>query len=385
MGVGDKMKSLFRAASVLAVLTGILFSAPVYAQSNDFSDDPGQSTQRDEAGRAGLVGANRTVTTVTQGAVKSVLLGSVFRPRTDSGEVKTADGSYRRASISVGTDQEFPDLFDASAVWANVSLARVEDDVVDFTADTEIKTGIIGYDKFFMDNLLVGVALGRTRAETKSVSKFLGGDNSGENESKTMLYTLYGAYILNDNVFIDGTIGLGDEEVNFAAFNIAAGTPTALNVTEGLTRFASIGVTGVLPIEEVWAVTGNANIFRSITEYDAITDQIVGTTTGEQQTDVTLVSVGMQVARSFENGGFVPYVGLALEHNYQNQPVGLPVGGIGLSGTNLQTNDQTQALLTFGMDYYPTDAMTVTMEGHRFLARKGQVAYGGFFNLRYNF
>ncbi|WP_425405270.1 autotransporter outer membrane beta-barrel domain-containing protein [Hwanghaeella sp.] len=377
------MKSILRAASIFTVFAALGFSAPVYAQSNDFQDDPGQSTQRDEASRSGLTGANRTITGRTQGAVKNVLLQGIFR--TDSGTVRTANGSSEEVSVSVGTDEEFPDLLDASAVWANVAISHIEDDVVDFKADTSIRTGIVGYDKFFMDNLLVGIALGRTHTTTDSVSRFGGGDNTGENETQTALYTLYGAYIVNDNVFIDATVGLGDEEVDFKAFNVATGNATAKSTTEGLTRFASIGVTALVPMEEVWLVTGNANVFRSITEYDAITDQVVGTTTGEQQSDTTLLSVGLQVARSFENGAFVPYVGLAMEHNFQNQLVGLPIGGIGISGVNNQTNDQTQALLTFGMDFFPTDETAITLEGHRFLARTGQVAYGGFFNFRYNF
>jgi len=377
------MSLILRAASVLTVLTVLGLAGPALAQSIDFSDDPAQSTQRDEAATQGLVGTNRTITSRTQGAVKSVLLQNVFR--TDSGEVKTAGGNQRQVSVSTGTDGEFPDLWDASAVWANVSISHAEDDVVDFKADTSIRSGIIGYDKFFMDNLLVGVALARTHTTTKSVSKFGGGDNSGDNKAQTSLFTLYGAYILNDFVFFDATVGLGDEQVSFEALNIVNNTATAKSSTDGVTRFASVGATVVVPFEDVWAVTGNANVFRSITNYNAIFDEVNATRTGGQKSDVTLLSMGLQVARSFENGAFVPYAGLALEHNYQDQIVGLPINGIGISGVNNQTNDQTQALLTFGMDYYPTDAVAVTLEGQRFIGRKGQVAYGGFFNFRYNF
>lgn len=377
------MNSILRAFSVVAVMATLGLASPAFAQSIDFSDDPAQSTQRDEAATQGLVGANRTITSRTQGAVKSVLLQNVFR--TDSGEVRTASGNQRQVAVSVGTDGEFPDLWDSSAIWANVAISHAEDDVVDFTADTSIRTGIIGYDKFFMDNLLVGTALARTHSTTKSISKFGGGDNSGDNEAQTSLFTVYGAYILNDYVFFDATVGLGDEQVSFEALNIATSTATAGSSSDGVTRFASVGVTGVVPFEDVWAITGNANFFRSITKYNAIFDQVNGTTTGNQKSDVSLLSLGVQVARSFENGAFVPYAGIALEHNYQNQLVGLPIGGIGISGTNLQTNDQTQALLTFGMDYYPTDAVAVSLEGQRFVGRDGQLAYGGFFNFRYNF
>ncbi len=377
------MNSMLRALSVVTVLVGLGAAAPAYAQSIDFSDDPAQSTQRDEAAKQGLVGANRTITSRTQGTVKSVLLQSVFR--TDSGEVRTAGGSQKQVAVSVGTDGEFPDLWDSAAIWANISTTYVEDDVVDFTANTAIRTGIIGYDKFFMDNLLVGGALARTHSSTKSVSKFGGGDNSGDNESQTSLFTVYGAYILNDFVFFDATVGLGDEQVSFEALNIATSTATAGSTSDGVTRFASIGVTGVVPFEDVWAITGNANFFRSITKYNAIFDQVIGSTTGNQKSDVSLLTIGLQVARSFENGAFVPYAGMAVEHNYQNQLVGLPIGGIGISGTNLQTNDQTQVLLTFGMDYYPTDEVSIGLEGQRFVGRDGQLAYGGFFNFRYNF
>jgi hypothetical protein len=377
------MNLILRAASVLTVLTALGLAGPALAQSNDFSDDPAQSTQRDEAATQGLVGANRTITSRTQGAVKNVLLQNVFK--TDSGEVRTASGSQRQVSVSTGTDGEFPDLWDSSAIWANVSISHIEDDVVDFKADTSIRTGIVGYDKFFMDNVLVGVALARTHSSTESVSKFGGGDNSGDNEAQTSLFTIYGAYILNDYVFFDATVGLGDEQVSFEAINLANNGATARNSSDGVTRFASVGVTGVVPFEDVWAITGNANVFRSVTKYNAIFDEVIGSTTGNQKSDVTLLSLGFQVARSFENGSLVPYAGLALEHNYQDQIVGLPIGGIGISGVNNQTNDQTQALLTFGMDYYPTDAVAVTLEGQRFVGRKGQVAYGGFFNFRYNF
>lgn len=377
------MNLLLRVLSVAAFLVALGLGSQAHAQSIDFEDDPAQSTQRDEASRQGLFSANRTVSGRSQGAVANILLGNFFS--TNSGEVKTAGKSQRNVSVSLGTDQEFPDLFDGAAVWANVSTTEIEDDVVDFTANTSIHTGIIGYDKFIMDNVLLGFAISRTHADTNSVSKFLGGDNSGDNKSETSLFTLYGAYILNDYVFFDGTIGVGKEVVDFKAFNVATGAPTALSNTDGWTRFASIGVTAIVPFEEVWAVTGNANVFRSFTEYDAIFDQVNAITADNQKSDATLFSLGMQVSRSFENGAFVPYAGLALEHNYQDQVVGLPVNGIGLSGTNLQTNDQTQALLTVGMDYFPTDAVTVTLEGQRFLARDGQQAYGGFFNFRYNF
>lgn len=378
------MNFMLRGVSALTVLVALGFGAPASAQSIDFSDDPGQSTQRDEANRQGLIGANNTITGRTQSAVSNLLLGSVFR-KSDSGEVKTAVGGQREVSVSLGTDGEFPDLFDNAAMWANVGQTLIEDDVTDFKADSSIRTGIVGYDKFIMDNVLLGVALGRTHSTTASVSKFGGGDNTGDNKAQTSLFTLYGAYIVNDYFFLDGTIGVSHEEVDFKAFNVATRAPTALSTTEGHTRFGSVGATVVVPVEEVWAVTGNANVFRSITQYNAIRDRVNGTTTGNQQDDVTLLSLGMQVARSFENGVLVPYVGLSLEHNFQDQLVGLPIGGIGISGTNLQTNDQTQGLLTLGMDYFPTDAVAVSLEGQRYVARKGQVAYGGFFNFRYNF
>ncbi|RVU34161.1 autotransporter outer membrane beta-barrel domain-containing protein [Hwanghaeella grinnelliae] len=377
------MNMILRAVSVLTVLTAFSLATPAFAQSNDFLDDPAQSTQRDEAGKQGLVGANRTITSRTQAAVKSVLLQGIFRA--DSGAVNTATGNQQQVSVSVGTDEEFPDLLDASAIWANAAFTSADDRVVDYTAETLIRTGIVGYDKFFMDNLLVGIALGRTHSNTDSISNFGGGDNSGENEAQTSLYTLYGAYILNDNVFFDATVGLGDEEVDFKAFNIGTGAATARSTTEGLTRFASVGVTAVVPLEEVWAVTGNANVFRSITEYDAITDQVANVTVGEQQSDVTLLSLGLQVARSFENGALVPYAGLALEHNFQDQLIGLPIGGVGVNGVDNQTNDKTQALVTLGLDFYPTDAVAVSLEGQRYILRSGQSAYGGFFNFRYNF
>ena len=380
--MGMSMKIGMKVLGIAGVLLGLVLGGPALAQSNDFSDDPGASTQRDEGQRQGVVLLNRTIQGRTRSAVSTGFYGNFF---SGAGTNTRRDGDSTTVVAGADDGGFFNDFWNGAAIWANTSVLNLEDDVLDFESDSQIVSFLAGFDKFFWDDILIGAVIGRTSASIKSVNSFAGGINTQDASADTDVFSVYGAYVLNDFVYFDAAIGLGDEDTALDSNNLA-GVLLAQNQTQGTTRFASIGATVAVPFEDVWLFTGSASFLRSITNFDAIRDRVTGVTVDGQRNDVTLVTFGGQVARAFNGGALVPYLGFMWEHNYQDQPIGLPAGAVGASGlVDQQVNDQSQGLLTLGMDFFPTDHVTVSMEGQRYVARAGQVAYGGFFNFRYNF
>lgn len=377
------MLKQFKLIAALGTLFAIFVGSPAFSQSNDFLDDPAASTQRDEAQKQGVVLVNRTIQGRTQSAVKTGFYGNFF------GSGVFGKGNNDAPTVVAGADdgvgKYWSDFFSDVAVWGNVSHLTLEDDVLDFDANTDVVSGIVGMDKFFWDDVLFGVALGRVSTNINSVSSFAGGINTQDASAKTGVFSIYGAYVLNDFVYFDASVGLNDEETFLNSANLA-GTLLAQSETDGTTRFGSVGATVAVPFEEVWLVTANTSFLRSITKFTAVRDRITGAVADGQRNDVSLFSIGAQVARAFNEGSLVPYAGFSWEHNFQDQPIGLPVGAVGASGlVNQQVNDQTQGLLTLGVDFFPTESLVASLEGQRFVGREGQTAWGGFFNFRYNF
>ena len=377
------MKRFAKLLGLVGFLTAIGFGSPAMAQLSDFEDDPGASTQAEALIDQGTALATRTIQGRTQGAIKTGFYGNFFG---GGDAVRNNDG----IAVVAGTDDHsggfFSDFWSDVAVWGNVSSLSIEDTPLDFEADSRIMSGLIGMDKFIMDNVLVGAVIGLTSGDTDAVASLAGGRVGLRTDTKTHLVSVYGAYVVNDFVYLDATLGVADEEVSTTGITLATGALNVQNDTTGSTRFGSIGATVAVPFEDVWLVTGNVSFLRSITNLGAIRDNVSNATVDEQGSDSAILTLGAQVARAFQGGNLVPYAGFAFEKNYQDQFIGLPTGAAGASGlTDQQTNDQSQGIITVGMDFFPADSLTVSMEGQRFVMRDSQKAWGGFFNLRYNF
>jgi len=360
------------------------FGSPALAQSSDFEDDPGASTQSEALIDQGTALATRTIQGRTQSAVKTGFYGNFFGGGVEA--VKNDGGVTVVAGTDGHSDGFFSDFWSDVAIWANISSLAIDDDPLDFEATSQIRSALIGMDKFVTDNILVGGVLGLTSGDTNAIASLAAGRVNIKTDTKTQLLSVYGAYVLNDFVYFDATLGLTGEEVSTTGITVGTGALNVQNDTTGSTRFGSVGATVAIPFEEVWLVTGNMSLLRSVTSLGAIRDNVSGATVDGQGSDATLFTIGAQIARALQGGDFVPYAGFAFEKNYQDQFIGLPFGAAGASGlTDQQTNDQTQGIVTVGLDFFPADNLAVSMEAQRFVMRKSQQAWGGFFNLRYNF
>ncbi len=381
--MGKSMKSFSKLFGLVAFLAAIGLGSPAMAQLSDFEDDPGASTQTDALIDQGTALANRTIQGRTQGAIKTGFYGNFFG---GAEAVQNNDG----LTVVAGTDGHsggfFSDFWSDVAVWSNLSSLTIDDTPLDFEADSRIMSGLIGMDKFVTENILVGAVVGLTSGDTDAIASLAGGQVSLRTDTKTHLISVYGAYVLNDFVYFDAAFGVSDEEVSTTGITVATGNLNVQNDTTGSTRFGSVGATVAVPFEEVWLMTGNISYLRSITKLGAIRDNVSNVTIGGQGSDSAILTLGTQVARAFQGGSFVPYAGFAFEKNYQDQVIGLPLGAAGASGlTDQQTNDQSQGIITVGLDFFPADNLSVSMEGQRFVMRDSQKSWGGFFNFRYNF
>jgi uncharacterized protein YhjY with autotransporter beta-barrel domain len=197
---------------------------------------------------------------------------------------------------------------------------------IDATAFTFGMDYRLGQGKF------VGAALGLNSSESEM------SNNGGNIDSDGTSLMAYGTKALNDNMYIDGTIGIGQYDYDTVRnLNyVASGTPViqqALGSTEADMTFASFGIGRDSSYKQdqgfLLSYSGRLNYLDA--DVDGFTERMsnqgasgfgMNMEMDSQQIESLTSVLGIQMAKvvSTSSGVVIPYVGLSYIHEFEDDP-----------------------------------------------------------------
>lgn len=368
-----------RILGIFAILALVGVFAPSMAAAQIFPQNENEAAQEsaEEAAAAETAGTLRTVASRAGQAVKSVILGSFGWFNFDSG---AAPSNVATGNQITGTD-ESADLFEGVGVWFNGSHEFLRMIQVDFEAETSISSGIVGADKFITDDILIGVAVGRSSTETENKTKFAVGDQTTDIDTTSTSGTLYGAYILNQNIYFDASLGITRDRVRTVGFGNAA----TIFKQKANNRYGSVNGYYVQPYADDLIVTYQAGVSRTLSNFGSTTDEISGATVNGTDANTTQYSIGGQASHLYDNTT-VLNGGAVLEYFGTDREIGLGRGVVGASGlVNQQVDSRYQVRLTGGVDHALTENLTLSGELGIVTFREDTDNWNAGFNIRYDF
>lgn len=370
------MIRLFKVLALLA-LVGTFTSTSAVAQIFPENENEAVQESTEETAAADTATTVRTVAGRAGQAVKGVLLKSFGWFTLDVG---SEPGNVASGEQITGTDSH-SDLFEGVGVWFNGSHEFLRFDQTDFEAETSISSGIVGADKFITDNILLGVAIGRSSSETENLTRFAVGVQTTEIDATSTSGTLYGAYIVNENIYLDASAGMTRDRIH----TFGAGNATTKFKQRANTRYASVNGYYIQPYTDELIVTYQAGVLRSLSNFSSFVDEINGTVGAGTDADTTQYSIGGQASHLFDqqtvlNGGAV------IEYFGTDREIGLGRGVVGASGVaNQQIDSRFQVRFSGGVDHTLTDNLTLSGELGMVTFREDSDNWNAGFNVRYDF
>jgi len=370
------MTRLFKVFA-LFVLLGAFASSPALAQIFPENENAAAQESTEEASDANTASTTRSVAGRAGQAIKAVLLKGFGWFNLD---VNSAPSNVATGNQITGTDEN-SDLLEGVGVWFNGSHEFLRFDQTDFEAETSISSGIVGADKFVADDILLGVAIGRSSSETENLSKFAAGVQTTQIDATSTSGTLYGAYILNENIYFDASLGITRDRVRTIGFGNAA---TAFK-QEANTRYGAVNGYYVQPYSDDLVVTYQAGVLRSLSEFSSFVDEFTGTVGNGTRNTLTQYSFGGQGSYLFDqqtvlNGGVVA------EFFGTDREIGLGRGVVGASGVaDQQIDSRFQLRFSGGVDHVLTDNVTLSGELGMVTFREDADNWNAGFNIRYDF
>lgn len=370
---------MIRYIKILAVLALVGAFAPSVAMAQIFPENENEAVQEsnEETAQAETAGTLRTVASRAGQAVKSVILQS-FGWFDFGGELSPEN--VATGSQIVGSDNH-ADLFEGVGVWFNGSHEVLRFDQTDFEAETDISSGVVGADKFITDNILLGVAIGRSSSETVNLTDFAAGTQTTDIDTTSTSGTLYGAYILTENIYFDASAGVTRDRIRTIGFGNAA----TIFKQSANTRYGAVNAYYVQPYADDLVVTYQAGVSRSVTFFSSFTDELNGTTVAGTATNSTQFTLGGQASHLFDpqtvlNGG------AAIEYFGTDREIGLGRGVAGASGLiDQQVDSRFQMRFSGGVDHTLTENLTLSGELGIVTFREDADNWNAGFNIRYDF
>lgn len=263
----------------------------------------------------------------------------------------------------------------ANGVWANFSVNRVSDDTKGLTTEGNTYTGVIGYDRLFMDDkLLVGLGVIIDNSDFSTLY------NAGSIDATSYGVVPYAAYRVTDelsvNLLFNYSLGSAD------SFRL---TPGGANVS-GEYDFDRWFVQGGLDYEITrgnWAFIAGTSLSYGEEGSDGYTESN-GNRVADQTNVLGTWRIGGQVGYTFtldeQGGGFAePYVTFGYEIDFERTKIKAP------TGVAPHANDNDQFNLGAGVNVYVGDNWSANFEGTGGLGREdvGNWSLSG--TLRYQF
>lgn len=373
---GSMMVRLFKVLALFA-LVGTFASSTAMAQIFPENENEAAQESVEETAAADTATTVRTVAGRAGQAVKGVLLKSFGWFNLDVGSVPSDVASGDQIT---GTDNH-SDVFDGVGVWFNGSHEFLRFDQTDFEAETSISSGIVGADKFVADNILLGVAVGRSSSDTENLTRFAVGVQTTDIKTTSTSGTLYGAYIFNENIYVDASAGVTRDRIN----TFGAGNATTKFKQSANTRYASVNGYYIQPYSDDLVVTYQAGVLRSLSRFSSFVDEINGTPGAGTEANTTQYSIGGQASHLYDqqtvlNGGAV------VEYFGTDREIGLGRGVVGASGVaNQQVDSRFQVRFSGGVDHSLTDNLTLSGELGLVMFREDADNWNAGFNIRYDF
>ncbi len=251
----------------------------------------------------------------------------------------------------------------------------------DFEAETSISSGIIGADKFIFDNVLIGAAVGRSSSSTENKTKFAVGVQTTDIDTTSTSGTLYGAYILNENIYFDASIGITRDRVRTFGFGNAA---TSFK-QKANNRYGAVNAYYIQPYADDLIVTYQAGVSRTLSDFGSTTDDISGATVNGTDSNSTQYSLGGQASHLYSNDT-VLNGSAVLELFGTDREMGLGRGVVGASGlANQQIDSRYQLRLTGGVDHALSENLTLSGELGIVTFREDADNWTAGLNIRYDF
>jgi hypothetical protein len=336
-------KLLVVASAILTstLSTGAPLSAPLSMSNQTFdNDNVGTSNTRDEQNAADALQTIKLISTKISG-VASIAIKS--GRNTTSG----TDGQSLEIAGWVGYDQ----------------LNEDDDSGTGFSADIDTTTIGFGADTFINDNLLLGLSY--VFSDSDSDTRATAGATKVGIDTELSSFVLYGAYIINDNVYVDGLYGIGFGDLDAGVIDHDVDTSMAalhINYANSSDNIDYVLATG---------------LNRTFVDND---DDIANGVTG--QGDRTLVyDVSAEVG--FTSGSWRPFVGATYYHYLTDRYRGFdPTGFIGAKNGN---NDSDQLDIKLGVETTVLDSINLSASySHAFMVDDYD-GHGLSLNARINF
>jgi outer membrane autotransporter protein len=260
--------------------------------------------------------------------------------------------------------------------FANFSLTHSESTAGGFKTDTGLGVISAGVDKAFQDNFIVGMTVSGAWSDDDSDFEVGGGKFTSSNTSDTYSFAPYMAIILNENYYIDATVGVSQGENRIHHTNAVTGAIVQTGDADYRSQFLSTGVNYTNTVFGDYGLQLSASYTWASYDRDDFIDNN-GTDIIVNDNRTSQLILGGQIGRQVDN--LTPYV-LAY---YERDLIKAPRGG-GIPGE--EAADGRNALrLGAGVDAVVMDSLTVSGEVNTLLFKPGYNEYGLALNIRYDF
>lgn len=256
------------------------------------------------------------------------------------------------------------------AMWANASNTWLSGDLPGADFKGTIIDSLIGMDYFVTDNLLIGMVAGYESA--KMTSSF----NGGKLHSAGFALAPYGAYMINDTFYVDGTIG-----VTSVNYRTSRDDGQINGKTSGLRWFTALNLNASMSLGGYWRLVDTIGFMYVSEDQDAYTEtdgssvDAIKVRLGQFRNTVNL---GYRIPMEF--GHITPYGLIRLEYDAIKEPTSV----IDSAGT-VAYGSQFGATFGLGVNVGVGDNTVLSLEGSTAQFRDNIEMYTLVANIRYRF
>ena len=312
------------------------------------------------------------ISTIRQGYSKSIrkTFGIKFFR---IGSLPPATFGRREQGMSAGDEES------EISTWVNTGYNNYHSDAGGVSSKSDIYSGLVGIDFVVSERIIVGGSTGYTTSRTRSDFTAAAGPTVFESNSTLDDWTIaaYGAALLTDTVFIDGTGGMTFSEQRLNTLS-DANVVTESGDQEATTAFVSFNVNYAEVFGKV-NVLGTVGYNYSRNRADSFTSDQGNVLAGSIRANSSM-TLGGEVGYQFE--GYTSYALAALEVDLTQNPRG---GGDFLQGAPAAETDEIGFRFGLGFDFEYSDNIIGSFEVSKVVGKEGVVDTSGFLNLHISF
>lgn len=381
MAISDHKGKLALATS-FAIMTA---SSTVYAQISNTSPSEGEravSEQNRQSTQTQIRGSQSAARSVAKSKLAAMQRARSGRNRGELGIGDDTDTAFTEPSFfgprQVRTEYGMAagEALEGVGSFANFGLTQSKSTAGGFETDTGLAAITLGFDKAIDDNFILGLAVGFVRSASDSLFSVGTGNFESTNESNSTSFAPYAAYIINENFFVDATLGVSGGENRLNHTNRATGAVVQSGDADFYSRFVGLGVNYTNVIFDDYGLQAGVSYTWSSTERDDFVDDQASTNIVNNDNASQLI-IGGQIGRQMGNA--VPYV----FSYYERDLIRAPRGG-GLAGEQAETAPNALRL-GVGVDAVFMDKLTASAEVNTLLFKPGYQEVGLTLNVRYDF